>query len=67
MYSNVEELLVKKIECGIRGIRMGTKNPEEAKVGKFLNKLKDVNEGLYDDLLIRYMKVYKFHQQKNKS
>ena len=42
----MEELLVKKIECGIRGIRLGTKNPNEVMLGKSLERLKDINEGL---------------------
>jgi hypothetical protein len=62
----MEEILVKKIECGIRGIRLGTKNPDEVMVGKSLDRLKDINEGLHEDLLERYIKVYKFYQQKNK-
>ncbi len=62
----MEELLVSKIESGIRGIRMGTKNPEDADVGKYLAKLKVLNEGLYDDYLVKYMKVFKSYQQRNK-
>ena len=52
-----EETYVKHIECGIRAIKLGTKRPDEANVGKFLNKLREVNEGLYDDLMERYQNI----------
>jgi len=52
-----EETYVKHIECGIRAIKLRTKNPQEANVGKYLNKLRDVNDGLCDDLMERYQKV----------
>jgi hypothetical protein len=63
----LEEIYVKHIECGIRAIKLGTKKPEDANVGKFLNKLRDVNDGLYDDLLERYRNVienYKKNEEK---
>ncbi len=62
-----EETYVKHIECGIRAIKLGTKKPEETSVGKFLNKLREVNDGLYDDLLERYINViqkYKKNEEK---
>lgn len=55
----MEELLIKKVESGIRGVRMRTKSPEEANVMYFLNKLKEVNEGLYSDYLEKYLRVEK--------
>lgn len=52
-----EELYVKNIEAGIRAIRLRTKSPKEAGVGYSLNKLKEVNVGLYEDYLGKYKKV----------
>ncbi len=59
-----EELYVKHIENGIRAIRMGNKNPKEANVGIHLNKLKLVNLGLYEDLLLKYSNVVKDYQKR---
>ena len=64
---SIEETYVKHIECGIRAIKLRTKKPEEANVGKYLNKLKELNDGLYDDLLTNYKKIladYKKEQEK---
>lgn len=63
---SMEELCIRKIEGGIRGIRLGTKKPIEAKVGQFLDKLKKSNEGMYEEYLEKYMNVMKLHEQKNK-
>jgi hypothetical protein len=52
-----EELYVKNIEAGIRAIRLRTKSPKEAGVGYSLNKLKEVNVGLYEDYLAKYKRV----------
>jgi hypothetical protein len=64
---SIEETYVKHIECGIRAIKLRTKKPEEANVGKYLNKLRELNDGLYDDLLTKYKKIladYKKEQEK---
>jgi len=55
----MEEICIKKIENGIRGIRLKTKTPKEANVGYFLNKLLASNEGMYEHYLEKYMKVMK--------
>ena len=52
-----EELCVKNIEAGIRAIRLRTKSPKEAGVGFSLNRLKDLNLGLYEDYLVKYKRV----------
>jgi hypothetical protein len=52
-----EELCVKNIEAGIRAIRLRTKSPKEAGVGFSLNRLKDLNLGLYEDYLAKYKRV----------
>jgi hypothetical protein len=55
----IEQTYVKHIECGIRAIKLRTKTPYEANVGKYLNKLREVNDGLYDDLMDKYQNVIK--------
>jgi hypothetical protein len=62
-----EETYVKHIECGIRAIKLGTKRPDEANVGKFLNKLREVNEGLYDDLMERYQNILDDYKKNKES
>lgn len=54
---SAEELYIKHIENGIRSIINGTKTVKEANVGISLNKLKTVNEGLYEDYLKKYKEV----------
>lgn len=51
-----EESYIRNTENAIRSIRMGTKDRAEAmrSVGFNLNKLKSVNPGMYDDLLVKY-------------
>ena len=61
----MEELTIKKIECGIRGIRFGTKSPQESRVDYFLNKLQDMDSLWYEDYLIKYEKAKK-HYNRNK-
>lgn len=60
----MEELLIRKVEGGIRGVRMRTKTPEEAKVMYFLNRLKEINEGLYSDYLEKYIRIHKDYNKK---
>lgn len=57
MIKGSEDLYIKLITSGIRAIKLDLKTPIEAKVGLSLNKLKELNKGLYDDLLIEYKKV----------
>ena len=54
---SAEELYIKHIEYGIRSILNGSKSVKEANVGISLNKLKQVNEGLYEDYLKKYKEV----------
>jgi hypothetical protein len=54
-----EELYIKNIINGIRGLRLRTKTPSEVNVGSNLNRLKMVNEGLYDEYLAKYTKALK--------
>lgn len=62
----MEERLIKNIEAGIRGIRLGTLTPQTANTGVNLNKLKLLNEGLYQDYLKKYINVVNDYKLKNK-
>lgn len=55
MALSTEDICIRKIEGGIRSIKNGSKTPKEAKCGVFLGKLKPLNEGMYDDLLAKYI------------
>ena len=60
-----EELYIKNIEAGIRAIRMGTKEPSDTRAPVSLNKLKEVNVGLYEDYLAKYKRVLAdYHNRK---
>lgn len=60
----MEELLIRKVENGIRSLRMRTRTPEEVKVMYFLNKLREINDGLYSDYLEKYIRVHKDYNKK---
>tara|TARA_R100000541_G_scaffold24713_1_gene34416 strand:+ start:542 stop:718 length:177 start_codon:yes stop_codon:yes gene_type:complete len=55
----MEELIIKKLDGGMRGLRNGTKTIEQAKIMYFLEKLLEVNEGLYYDYSEAYTKIKK--------
>lgn len=59
-----EELYISKIENGIRGIRMGTKNPYKLKLLVWFNKLEPLNDGLHKDLLEKYKSVLKNYNKR---
>lgn len=62
-----EEIYIKKIENGIRSIRLGN-NPEEVKpqLVNSLDKLKNLNDGMYEDLLQKYENVVSYYQNRTK-
>jgi hypothetical protein len=62
-----EELYIKNIINGIRGLRLRTKTPSEVNVGSNLNRLKMVNEGLYDEYLAKYTKALKEYNKHNET
>lgn len=67
---SAEELYIKNIENGIRALRFKTKTPNETNVGYHLNRLKMVNEGMYDEYLEKYkkaLKEYNKHSDANKT
>lgn len=63
----MEELVLKKFNCAIRGVRMGTKTPEEARVGYWLKRLEDMNSLWYEECFSKYMKVNNFYKEKKNS
>ena len=52
-----EDTYIKAIRGGMIAIKNGTKLPKDANVGKNLKRLKDVNEGMYEEMLEEYKKV----------
>ena len=64
MALTIEECYVRKIECGIRSIKLGNKKPEDVQLRKAFDKLRTVNDGLCDDLLTKYDNVMKAYQKK---
>lgn len=60
----MEEIYINQVTNGIRAIRLGLKTPIESKVAVSLNKLKPLNEGMYEDLLKQYKVV--LNEYKNK-
>lgn len=53
----MEETLIRKIRGGIMGMKNGTKTPAE--IGPLLNKLKNINLPMYDELFNDYKSVLK--------
>lgn len=67
---SIEEIVVRKIEGGIRGIENGTKLPEDVNVPMQLKKLQAINDGLYEDLCDKYyatLDEYRAKKSENKS
>lgn len=67
MGKSYEEELIKKIEAGIRALRLGTKEPKDLGCGQALSKLKDINEGMYDECLTNYKIALLDYNSKKKS
>lgn len=57
----MEEIIIKKVRGGIMGIKNGTKQPNE--VAPWLNKLKPLNPGMYDELFNNYKAVMEGRKQ----
>jgi len=63
----MEEMCLKKIDGAIRAIKLGTKRPEDTDVGKLLNRLKPLNEGMYQEKLNEYMLVKQEYDKKQQN
>lgn len=61
----MEQQLIKMIEAGIRGLKFGTKAPNETKAPIALNKLKAINQPMYEDLLQQWKKAVEEYKAKN--
>jgi len=48
----MEEVIIKKIIGGLMGLKNKTKEPKE--VACWLVKLKSINEGMYEEYLVKY-------------
>lgn len=59
MSNTTEDLLIKKIEGAIRGIRMGNKEPKDvaSEVSHSFARLKTLNDGMHDELMTKYKNV----------
>jgi hypothetical protein len=57
MSKTCEEIYISRIENGIRGIKMGSKTPEQVNLQPVFNKLKPLNPHMCDDLNDKYIKV----------
>jgi len=51
----MEDAIIKKIKGGLFGIKQGTKEPKD--VAMWLNKLKAVNEMMYEEYLQQFKAV----------
>lgn len=57
-----EQKLINKIIGGTSAIKRGEKKPSEAGIGKLLNQLKPMNEGMHEELFNNYkaaVNIYK--------
>lgn len=61
----MEEIYIKNIKNAIRSIKMGVKSPKEANIGTQLNKLKELNRGMHDELMNNYKAVLIEYKTKN--
>ena len=62
-----EEIIIRKVEGAIRGIKLKKKKPEDTNVGYLLNKLKDLNQPMYEDKLFEYINVKNEYDKKNEN
>lgn len=55
----LEDVLIKRIDNDIRGIRLGTKDYKDLKTLDDLDRLKAINEGMYEELFAKLINVAK--------
>jgi hypothetical protein len=66
MARTCEEIYISKIENGIRGIKMGTKTPDEIDLKDTFIKLKKLNPFMYEDLHDKHVNVViNYNNKKN--
>jgi hypothetical protein len=63
MITNMSLTLIKQIEKNIKikmkGIKEGTLTPKDSKIGIQFNKLKDLDQASYENLLQEYKQILK--------
>lgn len=64
---SIEEIVVRNIESGIRGINFGTKRPEDVNIHKDLKRLQSINDGLYEELCDKYYNTLDAYKEKMKN
>jgi len=55
----LEDVLIKRIDNDIRGIRLGTKDSKDLKTLDDFDWLKPINEGMYEELFAKLINVVK--------
>ena len=58
-----EDVYVNNIENGLKALRLKSKTPKDTNIAVNLNKLKTVNEGLYQDYLTKYKKALEAYNE----
>ena len=68
MARTLQEIYIENIENAIRGIRLNTKTPKDVgvTVSDQIEKLKKVNEGMAQDMLIKYSQAVKGYNDKQR-
>lgn len=64
MGQTCEDLYIRNIENAIRGIRLGNKSPEEVNPSIAFEKLRELNFGMHQDLLLKYQNVVNDYKRK---
>jgi hypothetical protein len=54
MGMSTEDLIIKRIEIGIKKLNKGLSSPAELSLGSYFTRLKKLNDGQHDDLLGLY-------------
>jgi hypothetical protein len=62
----LEDVLIKRIDNDIRGIRIGTKDPSELKTLDDLDRLRLINEGMYEELIAKLANVLRDYSKRKK-
>ena len=60
----LEDVLIKRIDNDIRGIRIGTKQPEDLKTLDDLDRLKPINEGMYEELIAKLANILRDYSKR---
>jgi len=62
----MEHTYIGLIEAGIRGLKQGTKTPSTTKAPMALNRLKPINEAMYEDLLGKWGDAVRSYNEKQR-